>query len=85
VRIRYALFAYLVFGAAFLTGVLYGVWYEQIRTGQLERELDQKREIVRWLDRVLLIRQAEQKRDKEKEEHYLKLFDEVSKLLQNEK
>ena len=61
-RIRYALFAYLVFGAAFLTGVLYGVWYEQIRTGPLERELDQKREIVRWLDRVLLIRQAEQNR-----------------------
>ena len=44
------------------------------------KALKEKLEII-----TRAIRQAEHKRDKEKEEHYLKLFDEVSKLLQNEK
>ena len=51
--------AVFIFGAAFLTGTLYGIFLERIRTRPLEHELQQKREIVNWLDRANLIRQAE--------------------------
>lgn len=53
------LLALFVFGAAFFTGFIYGVWYEKMLTRPLERELDQKREIVNWLDRANLIHWAE--------------------------
>lgn len=53
------LLAAVVFILVFLAGVIYGVAYEKIRVRSFVRELEQKRDIVNWLDRVNLIRAAE--------------------------